>query len=314
MRRRLTPFSAFCLLVGLFLAAIAIYPLGTVLVRIFFTDGHLDLSGLRRTFDEPGLDTLVKNTLIVVFGSSAIALVIGGVLAWVNERTDARMGVVTDGAAADPVPAAADRGVDGVGAAHVAGRRVHQRVAPRRARLLRDRQDDRAAQHLLVHRPDPRLHDLPGSLRVPAHHGRAAQRRPRAGRGLARVGRRAAADAAAGDPAGRRSRDRRSGAADGVERVRARVDPARDRDGRQHPRPVRANRPRAAAVPARRGSRDRPEPDHDPLRRRRLDRPGARHPSRPLRVDRGQGPARHAHPARRLALAGASGDPRLHGA
>jgi len=95
MRHRLTPFSAFCLLVGLFLAAIAIYPLGTVLVRIFFTDGQLDLSGLRRTFDEPGLGTLVKNTLIVVFGSSAIALVIGGVLAWVNERTDARMGVVT---------------------------------------------------------------------------------------------------------------------------------------------------------------------------------------------------------------------------
>ena len=95
MRRRLTPFSAFCLLVGLFLAAIAVYPLGTVLVRIFFTDGHLDLSGLRRTFDEPGLDTLVKNTLIVVLGSAAIALVIGGVLAWINERTDARMGVVT---------------------------------------------------------------------------------------------------------------------------------------------------------------------------------------------------------------------------
>ena len=83
-------------LVALFMAAIAVYPLGTVLVRIFFTDGQLDLSPLRRTFDQPGLGTLVKNTLIVVIGSAAIALVIGGVLAWVNERTDARMGLLTE--------------------------------------------------------------------------------------------------------------------------------------------------------------------------------------------------------------------------
>jgi len=94
-RRRLTPFTVLSALVALLVAALAIYPLGTVLVRIFFTDGQLDLSGLRRTFDQPDLGTLVKNTLIVVIGSSAIALVLGGVLAWVNERTDARMGVVT---------------------------------------------------------------------------------------------------------------------------------------------------------------------------------------------------------------------------
>jgi iron(III) transport system permease protein len=95
-RRRLTPFTAVSAAVALLVAALAIYPLGTVLVRIFFTDGHLDLSGLRRTFDQPDLGTLVKNTLIVVIGSSAVALVIGGVLAWVNERTDARMGLLTD--------------------------------------------------------------------------------------------------------------------------------------------------------------------------------------------------------------------------
>jgi len=95
VRRRLTPFTVISVLAALFMAAIAVYPLGTVLVRIFVTDGQLDLSGLRRTFDQPDLGTLVKNTLIVVIGSSAIALVIGGVLAWVNERTDARMGLIT---------------------------------------------------------------------------------------------------------------------------------------------------------------------------------------------------------------------------
>jgi iron(III) transport system permease protein len=82
--------------VALFMAVIAIYPLGTVLVRIFVSNGHVDLSGLRRTFDQPDIWTLVKNTLIVVAGSSALALVIGGVLAWVNERTDARMGLLTE--------------------------------------------------------------------------------------------------------------------------------------------------------------------------------------------------------------------------
>ena len=81
---------------ALSIAALAIYPLATVIVRIFYTDGQLDLSGLRRTLDEPGLTTLIKNTLIVVVGSSAIALVLGGVLAWVNERTDARMGLLSE--------------------------------------------------------------------------------------------------------------------------------------------------------------------------------------------------------------------------
>jgi iron(III) transport system permease protein len=78
------------------MAAIAIYPLGTVLVRIFVSHGHVDLSPLRRTFEQPDVWTLIKNTLIVVIGSAAIALVIGAVLAWVNERTDARMGLLTE--------------------------------------------------------------------------------------------------------------------------------------------------------------------------------------------------------------------------
>ena len=96
MRRRLTPFNVISAIVALSIAALAIYPLATVIVRIFYTDGQLDLSGLRRTLDEPGLTTLIKNTLLVVVGSSAIALVLGGVLAWVNERTDARMGLLSE--------------------------------------------------------------------------------------------------------------------------------------------------------------------------------------------------------------------------
>ena len=52
-RRRPTPFAVLSVAVALFMAVIAIYPLGTVLVRIFVSNGHVDLSGLRRTFDQP---------------------------------------------------------------------------------------------------------------------------------------------------------------------------------------------------------------------------------------------------------------------
>src|SRR5690606_7566288 len=43
-----------------------------------------------------GLGETILNTVVVVVISSLLALVIGSVLAWLNERTDARMGVLTD--------------------------------------------------------------------------------------------------------------------------------------------------------------------------------------------------------------------------
>jgi iron(III) transport system permease protein len=96
LRRVLTPFTILSALVALFMAALALYPLGTVVVRAFYSDGQIDLSPIRRTLEEPGLGKLIVNTLIVVAASTAIALVVGSALAWVNERTDARMGLLTE--------------------------------------------------------------------------------------------------------------------------------------------------------------------------------------------------------------------------
>lgn len=94
--RSVTPFKAVSALVAVFLAWLAIFPLAGVAARVFVTDGRLSLAPLARTFALPDLGALVLNTVVVVVASSAVALLIGSVLAWLNERTDARMGTLTD--------------------------------------------------------------------------------------------------------------------------------------------------------------------------------------------------------------------------
>jgi iron(III) transport system permease protein len=85
------------MIVALLLAALCLYSLGRVLVGIFVRDGQLDLSTLATTFQMEGLGDILLNTALIVGGSGLIAIVVGGVLAWLNERTDARMGAVSDG-------------------------------------------------------------------------------------------------------------------------------------------------------------------------------------------------------------------------
>lgn len=94
--RHFSPFSALSLAVVAFLAFIAVYPLLRVVWRAFVDNGQVDLRPLQLVFTYPDLPRLLLNTGIVVLASSVIALVIGSVMAWINERTDARMGLVTD--------------------------------------------------------------------------------------------------------------------------------------------------------------------------------------------------------------------------
>lgn len=84
--------AALTVLVAIF----AVYPLVRVVLRLFWYDGHFNIDALRRVLTIPSLGELIVNTLIVVALSTLIALVIGTLLAWLNERTDARMGVLTD--------------------------------------------------------------------------------------------------------------------------------------------------------------------------------------------------------------------------
>lgn len=89
-------FEVVSLVVAVVLVALVGVPLVRVLIGMFWVDGTLTLDPVRRTLAVPDLGTLVLHTVIVVVASSALAFVIGAVLAWVNERTDARMGLLTE--------------------------------------------------------------------------------------------------------------------------------------------------------------------------------------------------------------------------
>ena len=95
-RIRLTPFNAIAALIALVLILLAFLPLLAVLVRAFFQDGAFNLSAIEETLAIPGLGQTLLNTFSVTIVSGFIALVFGSILAWLNERTDARLGLFTD--------------------------------------------------------------------------------------------------------------------------------------------------------------------------------------------------------------------------
>lgn len=72
------------------------YPVVRVIGGLFVSGGTVTLAPVREAFAIPGVGAIIGDTVIVVLASSALALVVGTVLAWLNERTDARLGVLTD--------------------------------------------------------------------------------------------------------------------------------------------------------------------------------------------------------------------------
>lgn len=94
--RGLRPFEAISLVIGLALIAVVMVPLLRVLIGMFWADGEFTVQPIARTLSLPDLGELLRNTAIVVVASSGLALIIGVALAWLNERTNARMGLLTD--------------------------------------------------------------------------------------------------------------------------------------------------------------------------------------------------------------------------
>lgn len=89
-----SPFRVAVAAVAILAAVVALYPLIRVLLSLFIVDGKLDLSALGGVLQIPDLGDLLWNTFSIVLVSGAIALVVGGILAWLNERTDARLGML----------------------------------------------------------------------------------------------------------------------------------------------------------------------------------------------------------------------------
>lgn len=93
---RLSPFNVVMALVALAMSALVIYPLLRIFSELFIVDGRPSLQGVRDTIRLPRLAGTILNTFILVFSSASLGLLIGSVLAWLNERTDARVKIVTD--------------------------------------------------------------------------------------------------------------------------------------------------------------------------------------------------------------------------
>lgn len=78
--------------VGTVCAAIVVYVVARLALRLFFTDGHFDSEVVSRVLSYGGLTATLLNTIAIVFVSMALSICIGAFFAWLMERTDARIG------------------------------------------------------------------------------------------------------------------------------------------------------------------------------------------------------------------------------
>lgn len=94
-RRWLTlprPYLLFTWLAITALAFLIVYPLGRMMVRIFWVNGQLMLGSAAKLASEPWIPGVLANTALIVASSTILAVLVGGVLAWINERTDGHLG------------------------------------------------------------------------------------------------------------------------------------------------------------------------------------------------------------------------------
>lgn len=94
--RRRPLFLGFTGVVSLLVAVVVAYPLLALLLRVFTEDGQFTLSAFGEAVAEPNIVGIILNTFIVVTLSVVGAGIVGTTFAWLNERTDARMGWATD--------------------------------------------------------------------------------------------------------------------------------------------------------------------------------------------------------------------------
>lgn len=93
---RLSPFAMLNIaLLGTFILGL-LYPIGMALIRAFYVDGQWDVSAFATFVDTPVAVRSVPTTLFVVACASLVSTAMGFMLAYLNERTDARAGVLTD--------------------------------------------------------------------------------------------------------------------------------------------------------------------------------------------------------------------------
>lgn len=93
-RSRRGIFDAVAAAVSWMTVAVILVPL--VLVVLQLLDGQGESGPVIAAFSLPGLAQTLGNTVVVIVASTVIAVVAACVLAWLNERTNARVGFITD--------------------------------------------------------------------------------------------------------------------------------------------------------------------------------------------------------------------------
>ncbi|MFM9972179.1 MAG: ABC transporter permease [Burkholderiales bacterium] len=91
---RVSIYGAAAAVVVLIMAALILIPMLRMIARAFMVDGVVNFAGAMSVLREPWLPRVLMNTAIAIGASTLIALVIGSVMAWLNERTDANLGIV----------------------------------------------------------------------------------------------------------------------------------------------------------------------------------------------------------------------------
>jgi iron(III) transport system permease protein len=88
IRRLLSARNVIVLGVAALIAYLAAVPLGFLFWETFVHDGHLSFSAFRTAYTQVGLGRMVVNSLVFAIGSSALAISLGTVLAYLIVRTD----------------------------------------------------------------------------------------------------------------------------------------------------------------------------------------------------------------------------------
>lgn len=95
-RLRLDLFGVVGWTVAAALLVLIVYPLVSTLVREFVVAGALNPEPMRKVLADPQFYISTRNTGTVLLTAGTAALLIAAVFAWLNERTDARFGIISD--------------------------------------------------------------------------------------------------------------------------------------------------------------------------------------------------------------------------
>lgn len=91
-----SPFAILSWILSAGVVFLILYPLVRMIAQTFIHDWTFDTSAIVQVVRSPWLPSTLANTALLVVAHGICAIVIGSLLAWLSERTDARLGVIGD--------------------------------------------------------------------------------------------------------------------------------------------------------------------------------------------------------------------------